>query len=61
KADPTATVLSLAMLLEHVGQNQAAMWVEAAVSDDLASRGDSVRSTSAIGDALAAGAASKAK
>ncbi|CAB5040395.1 unannotated protein [freshwater metagenome] len=49
------------MLLEHVGQNQAAMWVEAAVSDDLASRGDSVRSTSAIGDALAAGAASKAK
>ena len=61
KADPTATVLSLAMLLDHVGQKDAAVWVESAVSDDLATRGDSVRSTSAIGDALAAGALAKSK
>ena len=56
KADPTATVMSLAMLLDHVGEPVAAGWVEAAVAADLASRGDSVRSTARIGDALAAGA-----
>ena len=56
KADPTATVMSLAMLLEHVGESEAAGWLEAAVASDLASRADSVRSTSQIGDALAAGA-----
>ena len=60
KADPTATVLSLSMLLDHVGYGDAAMWVESAVSDDLASRGTSERSTSQIGDALAAGASAKA-
>ncbi|MDO8731550.1 MAG: 3-isopropylmalate dehydrogenase [Actinomycetota bacterium] len=60
KADPTATVLSLSMLLDHVGYAEAAGWVESAVSDDLASRGTSERSTSQIGDALAAGAAAKA-
>jgi 3-isopropylmalate dehydrogenase len=56
KADPTATVMSLAMLLDHVGQPEAAAWVEAAVAADLESRGDAVRSTSEIGDALVAGA-----
>ena len=56
KADPTATVMSLAMLLDHVGEPVAAGCVEAAVAADLASRGDSVRSTARIGDALAAGA-----
>ena len=60
KADPTATVMSLAMLLEHVGETDAAAWVEASVAADLATRGDSVRSTSAIGDALAAGAVAAA-
>ena len=29
KAHPTAAVLSLAMLLDHVGENRAAAWVEA--------------------------------
>ncbi len=57
KADPTATVMSLAMLLDHVGATEAAAWVESAVAADLASRGDATRSTSQIGDALAAGAA----
>ncbi|MDO8309494.1 MAG: 3-isopropylmalate dehydrogenase [Actinomycetota bacterium] len=54
KADPTATVMSLAMLLDHVGSAEAASWVESAVAADLATRGDSARSTSQVGDALAA-------
>jgi 3-isopropylmalate dehydrogenase len=53
KADPTATVLSIAMLLDHLGETKAALEVEAAVADDLVARGSSVRSTSEIGDALA--------
>jgi len=51
-ADPTATVLSVAMLLEHTGRPAAAQRVEQAVAADLAERGDSRRSTSAVGDAL---------
>ena len=55
KADPTATVMSVAMLLDHVGQADLASRVEAAVADDLAQRaGKPARSTSEIGDALAA-------
>jgi 3-isopropylmalate dehydrogenase len=56
KADPTATVLSLALLLDFVGQEQMASRIDAAVEVDLASRGDVPRSTAQIGDALAAGA-----
>ena len=55
KADPTATVLSVAMMLDHLGEADAAAKVESAVSNDLASRGAAVRSTSQVGDALAAG------
>ena len=55
KADPTATVLSVAMMLDHLGEAGAAARVEAAVSNDLASRGSAVRDTSQIGDSLAAG------
>ena len=54
KADPTATVLSVALLLEHLGHADEAKRVEAAVADDLLTRGDAVRSTSQVGDALAA-------
>ncbi len=57
KADPTATVLSVAMLLAHLGHQAAADRVEAAVAADLGTRGDAPRSTSAIGDALAAAVA----
>ena len=57
KADPTATVLSLAMLLDFIGEEAKAQQVEEAVALDLATRGAAVRSTSQIGDALAAGAA----
>jgi 3-isopropylmalate dehydrogenase len=56
KADPTATVMSVAMLLDHLGEAEAAAAVESAVAADLASRGTAVRSTSQIGDALAAAA-----
>ena len=56
KADPTATVMSLAMLLDHVGQDQASAWVESAVVADLSTRGTATRSTSDIGDALTAAA-----
>ena len=54
KADPTATVLSVAMLLDHLGHQDEAARVEAAVAKDLATRGDAVRSTAQVGDALAA-------
>ncbi|MFI9156932.1 3-isopropylmalate dehydrogenase [Kitasatospora aureofaciens] len=52
KADPTATVLSVAMLLEHLGYAAEAARVEAAVAADLAER-TGTRSTSQVGDALA--------
>ena len=56
-ADPTATVLSIAMMLNHLGEGKAATDVEAAVAKDLASRGDKKRSTTEIGAALVAGVA----
>jgi 3-isopropylmalate dehydrogenase len=60
KADPTATVLSVAMLLEHLGLDKASQRVEQAVAADLVERGTGSgaarvpRSTSEIGDAIAA-------
>ena len=56
KADPTATVLSIAMLLDHLGYADAAKKIDDAVAADLASR-TGTRSTSQIGDALAAAVA----
>jgi 3-isopropylmalate dehydrogenase len=53
KADPTATVLSVAMLLEHLGHADEAARVEVAVAKDLAARGSAARSTAQVGDALA--------
>ena len=53
-ADPTATILSVAMLLEHLGLDKAATHVEQAVSADLAQRGGQKRRTAEIGDAIAA-------
>jgi 3-isopropylmalate dehydrogenase len=54
KADPTATVLSVALLLEHLGERGAAARVEAAVAADVAERGGRVRSTAEVGKDLAA-------
>ncbi|CAM5684932.1 3-isopropylmalate dehydrogenase OS=Streptomyces alboniger OX=132473 GN=leuB PE=3 SV=1 [Streptomyces alboniger] len=53
KADPSATVLSVALLLRHLGYEPEAARIEAAVSADLAERGGTARSTEQIGDALA--------
>ncbi len=54
KADPTAAILSVAMLLEHLGHPGPAEAVEQAVAADLAGRGARSRSTTQIGDAIAA-------
>ncbi len=53
-ADPTATILSVSLLLEQVGLPEAAAAVERAVVADLAERGDAPRSTRAVGDAVLA-------
>jgi len=52
KADPTAAVLSVALLLDHIGRPDLAAIVTAAVEADLADRGTSERSTTEIGDAV---------
>ena len=54
RADPTATILSVAMLLEHLGRPEDAQAVETAVAADLAERGTTPRTTQAVGDAIAA-------
>ena len=56
-ADPTAAILSVALLLTHRGETDAAAKVTAAVESDLASRADTKRSTAEIGDAIAAAVA----
>ena len=53
KADPTATVLSVAMLLDHLGYAAESAKVTAAVAADLVERGTRVRSTAEIGTDLA--------
>ncbi|MFD6432250.1 3-isopropylmalate dehydrogenase [Streptomyces venezuelae] len=53
KADPSATVLSVGLLLRHLGYEAEAARIEEAVSVDLAERGETVRTTEQIGDALA--------
>ena len=53
KADPTATDLSVAMLLDHLGYAAEAAKVTAAVAADLVERGTRVRSTAEIGTDLA--------
>ncbi|MFF2534357.1 3-isopropylmalate dehydrogenase [Streptomyces cyaneofuscatus] len=59
KADPTATVLSVALLLRHLGYEAEAVRIEDAVSADLAERdGAATRTTDEIGDALAVRVAS---
>ncbi len=55
KADPTASILSAAMLCEHLGLSAEAAKIEQAVSDDLLERQGawSPRSTLEIGDDIA--------
>jgi 3-isopropylmalate dehydrogenase len=55
KADPTAAILSVSLLLAHLGQEDAAERVEKAVADDLASRTPgAASSTDEIGERIAA-------
>lgn len=52
-ADPTATVMSVAMMLSHLGMTEAARDIERVVAQDLLARGTTKRSTTEIGSALA--------
>ncbi len=53
-ADPTATILSISLLLDHLGLSDEAARVEKAVIADIAGRSDGQsRSTTQIGDAIA--------
>lgn len=52
KADPTATILSVALMLDHLGYHTESARVEAAVAADLAERGTTPRSTREVGQAI---------
>jgi 3-isopropylmalate dehydrogenase len=54
KADPTATILSVALLLDHLGFAAESAKVQDAVAADLATRGDAVRTTDQVGRDIAA-------
>ncbi|MFF9477242.1 3-isopropylmalate dehydrogenase [Streptomyces sp. NPDC014733] len=54
KADPTATILSVALLLRHLGLDAEAVRIEEAVAADLEARDGTARTTDEIGDQLAA-------
>lgn len=52
KADPTAAILSTALLLDHLGLRAQAETVTRAVEADIAARGGEPRTTAQIGDAI---------
>ncbi len=52
-ADPTAAILSTALLLDHLGLEEAAASVERAVYDDLTGNAGAPRATEEVGDAIA--------
>ncbi len=54
KADPTAAILSVSLLLDHLGLHDEAQRVTLAVEADIAERTTTARSTGAVGDAIAA-------
>ena len=49
KANPTAALLSAAMLLRHLGFDEAAARIDAAVEADIEELGSTVRSTEQVG------------
>jgi 3-isopropylmalate dehydrogenase len=53
KADPTAAILSAALMLEHLGLDEAAQAIEDAVIADLSERDGTPRRTPEVGDAIA--------
>ena len=52
-ADPTAAILSAAMMLRHLGDEENARRIEEAVAEDVAGRGDSPIRTVEVGDRIA--------
>jgi 3-isopropylmalate dehydrogenase len=52
-ADPTAAIMSVALLLAHVGEHDAAARIDKAVEAHLSSRGGERFSTTQIGDRIA--------
>ncbi|PZF58442.1 3-isopropylmalate dehydrogenase [Curtobacterium sp. MCBD17_034] len=57
RADPTAAILSVALLLDHHGRTAEAETITRAVEADIAGRGATSRSTAEIGDAIVAAVA----
>ncbi|MFK4789118.1 3-isopropylmalate dehydrogenase [Microbacterium sp. ZW T5_56] len=53
KADPTAAIGSIALLLDHLGLEDEARRVNDAIEADVAARGEQPRTTTQIGDAIA--------
>jgi 3-isopropylmalate dehydrogenase len=51
-ADPTAAILSAALLLEHLKNPVAAARIENAVAADLSTRGDTKRSTQEVAESI---------
>jgi len=54
KADPTASIRSVALMLDHVGDTESAAKIDAVVARDLRTRGTNPASTTQIGDRIAA-------
>ncbi|MTE22930.1 3-isopropylmalate dehydrogenase [Microbacterium sp. ZXX196] len=54
KADPTAAIGSVALLLDHLGLAAEAQRVTRAIEEDIAARTGAARTTAEIGDAIAA-------
>ncbi len=54
KADPTAAILSVALMLDHLGLTDEAARVTRAVEADIANRGTAARTTAEVGDAIVA-------
>jgi len=54
KADPTAAIGSIALLLDHLGLAAEAERVTRAIEQDVTTRGSESRTTAQIGDAIAA-------
>jgi 3-isopropylmalate dehydrogenase len=52
-ADPTAAIMSVALLLAHVGEDAAAARVDKAVAEHLATRGAAKLSTAQVGERIA--------
>ena len=54
KADPTAAILSIALMLDHLGLSAESARVAQAVEQDIAGRGTASRTTTQIGDDIVA-------